>query len=106
MFKKLLSIALSAVTMVELIPRVPAIAEEAERYPYVFFASSEEDNAITINSNNICINGNIATNGTISSNAQYFNVNGTKTEHADEAPVLFFSKIESTYFKSHVETYF
>lgn len=106
MFKKLLSIALSAVTMVELIPRVPAIAEEAERYPYVFFASSEEDNAITINSNNICINGNIAANGTISSNAQYFNVNGTKTEHADEDPVLFFSKIESTYFKSHVETYF
>lgn len=106
MFKKLLSIALSVVTMVELIPRVPAIAEEAERYPYVFFASSEEDNAITINSNNICINGNIATNGTISSNAQYFNVNGTKTEHADEDPVLFFSKIESTYLKSHVETYF
>ena len=106
MFKKLLSIALSAVTIVEFIPRIPAKAEEAERYPYVFFASSEEDNAITINSNNICINGNIATNGTISSNAQYFNVNGTKTEHADEDPVLFFSKIESTYFKSHVETYF
>lgn len=34
-------------------------------YPYTIFAESDENGAITINADNFCINGNIATNGTI-----------------------------------------
>ena len=65
MFKKFLSAILSAVTAVSLIPHTPVNAEETVPYPYTLFAGSDEEGAITINSNNICINGSLATNGTI-----------------------------------------
>ena len=106
MFKKLLSAVLSAATAVSFIPQIPARAEEEVRYPYVMFAGSAEEGAITINSNNVCINGSIATNGTISTTAQNFNVNGSRTENAQETMKFFFDKIESRYFTSHVDTYF
>ena len=106
MFKKLLSAVLSAATAVSFIPQIPARAEEAIHYPYVMFAGSAEEGAITINSNNVCINGSIATNGTISTTAQNFNVNGSRTENAQETMKFFFDKIDSRYFTSHVDTYF
>ncbi|NLG04143.1 MAG: hypothetical protein GX567_09995 [Clostridia bacterium] len=65
MFKKLLSAVLLAVTVIGTIPHIPAKAEEPELYPYTLFAGSCEDGAITINSDNVCINGSIATNGMI-----------------------------------------
>lgn len=77
-----------------------------EKYPYTMFAASEEEGAITINALNVCINGNIATNGTISSTADNFNVNGTKTENADEAMIYCSKKLDYAYFKGNdVETY-
>lgn len=106
MFKKLLSAVLSAATALSFIPQIPAKAEEVVRYPYVMFAGSADEGAITINSNNVCINGSIATNGTISTTAQNFNVNGSRTENAQETMKFFFDKIESRYFTSHVGTYF
>ncbi|WP_297960871.1 hypothetical protein [uncultured Ruminococcus sp.] len=106
MFKKILSALLSAVTVAGFIPQIPANAEETVPYPYTLFAGSDEEGAITINSNNICINGSLATNGTISSSAQNFNINGTRKENAQEEMKLFFSKIDSRYFTSHVDTYF
>ncbi len=106
MFKKLLSAVLSAATAASFIPQIPAKAEEAVPYPNVMFAGSDEERAITINSNNVCINGSIATNGTISTTAQNFNVNGSRTENAQETMKFFFNKIDSRYFTSHVDTYF
>ena len=106
MFKKLLSAVLSAATAASFIPQIPARAEEAVRYPYILFAGSAKEGAITINSNNVCINGSIATNGTISTTAQNFNVNGSRTENAQETMKFFFDKIDSRYFTSHVDTYF
>ncbi|MCR4793598.1 MAG: hypothetical protein K5898_00160 [Ruminococcus sp.] len=106
MIKKIISIMLSAATVASFIPQVPAKAEEIERYPYTLFAGSNEEGALTINSNNVCINGNIATNGTISTTAQYFNVNGVRKENAQEEVKLFFNKINERYFTSHVDTYF
>ena len=105
MIKKILSIIVSAVTVASFIPQVPAKADEIESYPYTLFAGSNEEGALTINSNNVCINGNIATNGTISTTAQYFNVNGMRKENAQEKVKIFFNKIDSRYFKSYVETY-
>ena len=105
MIKKILSVIVSAVTIASFIPQVPAKADEIESYPYTLFAGSNEEGALTINSNNVCINGNIATNGTISTTAQYFNVNGMRKENAQEEVKIFFNKIDSRYFKSYVETY-
>ena len=82
------------------------MAVTIERYPYTLFAGSNEEGALTINSNTVCINGNIATNGTISTTAQYFNVNGMRKENAQEEVKLFFNKINESYFASHVDTYF
>lgn len=110
MFKKILSIIISAVTVTSFIPNVSAKAEEIERYPYTLFAGSNEEGALTINSNTVCINGNIATNGTISTTAQYFNVNGLKKENTDSEMIYLFDKIDASFFgngdvESHQDNY-
>lgn len=92
-FKQLLSVALSMVMVFHAIPVASVNAEENEKpYPYTMFAASKEEGAITIDANNICINGNIATNGTIVTSTNNFNVNGTKTENANEEMFYFFKK--------------
>lgn len=73
--RKIFNKLLSAATTVSFIPQILATAEETVRYSYVMFAGSAEERAITINSNNVCINGSLATNGTISTTAQNINVN-------------------------------
>ena len=106
MLKKIVSIFVSAVTAASFIPQIPAKAEEIERYPYTLFAGSNKEGALTINSNNVCINGNIATNGTISTTAPYLNVNGMRKENAQEEVKYFFNKINERYFAAQAETYF
>ena len=66
-------------------------------YPYTIFAESDENGAITINADNFCINGNIATNGTIVSSGN-MNINGSKKENVNENVIYIFDKIESQYF--------
>lgn len=77
----------------------PAIAEKntTESYPYTLFAASTAVGAITVNASNFCVNGNVATNGTIVSSGN-MNVNGTKSENTDEGMVYIFDKIDSQYF--------
>lgn len=61
--RRIISTLLSAVMSLSSIPPVTAHGEDTtERYPYTFFAGSSAEGAITINSDNICINGDIATN--------------------------------------------
>ena len=99
---------LSAVMTLSALPLTTIHGEdEVQRYPYTFFAGSSEEGAITINANNVCINGNIAKNGTITSTSANFNVNGTITENAAETTIQSFKKINNFYFNSsEVETYF
>jgi len=99
-FKRLLSGVLSATMTVSAIPIVSAHAEEsAEPYTYTMFAASSEDGAITVNAGNFCVNGNVATNGTIVSSGN-MNINGTRAENADESMIFIFGKIDSQYFSS------
>ena len=107
-FRRLFTGMLSAVMTLSAMPLATIHGEnEVQRYPYTFFAGSSAEGAITINANNICINGNIATNGTITSTSANFNVNGTITENAAEPMVQCFAKIDNTYFDpTVVETYF
>lgn len=106
-FKRMLSGVLSAVMTVSAVPIVSAHAEEsAEPYPYTMFAASNSDGAITINANNVCVNGNIATNGTIVTTSPNFNVNGIKTENANEGMLYIQKKLNYSYFSGdNVETY-
>lgn len=107
-FRRLFTGMLSAVMTLSAMPLATIHGEnEVQRYPYTFFAGSSAEGAITINANNVCINGNIATNGTITSTSANFNVNGTITENATEPMVQCFAKIDNTYFDpTVVETYF
>lgn len=99
-FKRLLSCVLSATMAVSAIPIVSAhAAEGAESYPYTMFAASSAEGAITINSGNFCVNGNVATNGTIISSGN-MNVNGIRAENADESMIFIFNRIDNQYFSA------
>lgn len=106
--KQLFSGFLSTIITVSSIQLPVSYGEgDIERYPYTFFAGASTDGAITINADNVCINGNIATNGTISSPAVNFQVNGTKSEKLNETMIQCFGIIDETFFAaSEVETYF
>ena len=105
-FKRILSGIMSVAMAATLLPSLPVVAENtAEKYPYTMFAASDTEGAITINANNFCVNGNIATNGTIVSSGN-MNVNGTKTENADEEMIYILKKLNYSYFSGdNVETY-
>lgn len=105
-FKRILSGVMSLAMAATLLPSLPVVAVEAtEKYPYTMFAASDTEGSITINANNFCVNGNIATNGTIVSSGN-MNVNGTKTENADEEMIYILKKLNYSYFSGdNVETY-
>jgi hypothetical protein len=50
-------------------------------FPYTMFAGSDAEGALTINAKHFCLNGNIASNGTIVTGKKA-NVNGVRTENA------------------------
>ena len=96
--KRLLSGMLSMVLTMSAIPIVSAHAEDStEPYPYTMFAASDAEGAITVNAGNFCVNGNVATNGTIVSSGN-MNVNGARTENAEESMIFIFDKIDYQYF--------
>ena len=105
-FKRTISEILSLAVTATVLPCFPVSAEDSvEKYPYTMFAASTVDGAITVNANNFCVNGNVATNGTIVSSGNT-NINGTRTEQANEEMLYIFDKIESKYFTgSNVEEY-
>lgn len=105
-FKRFLSGVLSMVMAVSAVPIVSVHAEEStDPYPYTLFAASDSDGAITVNAGNFCVNGNVATNGTIVSSGNV-NINGTKTEYANESMLYVLKKLNNYYFSGeNVETY-
>ena len=104
--KHLLSGVLSAAMAFSAIPIVPAHADESTKsYPYMLFAASDAEGAITVNCGNFCANGNIATNGTIVSSGN-LNINGTITENAGKDMIYALKKLDYAYFSSDsVETH-
>lgn len=107
--KRILSGVMSLVVTASILPCFPAYADEQtapEKYPYTMFAASNSDGAITINADNVCINGSIAANGTIASTSPNFNVNGTKTENVNEEMICIQKKLNYSYFSGdNVEMY-
>ena len=96
--KRLFSGVLSLVMAISAIPFVSVRAEERnEPYPYTMFAASDAEGAITVNAGNFCVNGNVATNGTIVSSVNV-NVNGTRTENAEKSMIFIYDKIDNQFF--------
>ncbi len=96
--KRLFSGVLSLVMAISAIPFVSVRAEESnEPYPYTMFAASDAEGAITVNAGNFCVNGNVATNGTIVSSVNV-NVNGTRTENAEKSMIFIYDKIDNQFF--------
>lgn len=95
---------------VSAVPITSVRAEESVKpYPYTMFAASSDEGAITVNASNFCVNGNIATNGTIISSGN-MNVNGKRTENIEESMIFIFEKIDDHYFsgsnvEEHIDDY-
>lgn len=107
--KRLISGFVAAATAITILPTIPAMAEDLGRYPYTLFAGSSAEGSITTTASNFGVNGNVATNGTISA-AGNMNINGTKTENAGLDMIYIFDKIDSKYFsgsnvEEHTEDY-
>lgn len=107
MYKRGLSAILAVAMTISVLPPLPASAlENDEPFPYTLFADSAKDGAITINADNVCLNGSVVTNGSIETTASNFNVNGQRIEHAQHAMVYAFGKLDEAYFDSdNVLTY-
>lgn len=83
-WKRIISLMLVLVMAVTMIQDLPVLAESTtEKYPYMMFAATTTGEAVTIDADSFCANGNIAANAEIVSDAS-MNINGTKTEYAGE----------------------
>ena len=100
---------------------MPAVAEEAAKYPYAVFAADEAA-GIAVNTDSFTLNGNIYTNGVFSTTAQYPNINGTVTDYDDiedntegeetedvfdvnKDMILIHTKLADKYFTENCDTY-
>ena len=78
---RVMTLVMAAVMTLGSMPAIPARAEGGA-YPYMIFAVSDEEGAVTLSANNTGINGSVATNGSIAVIGGNCNINGTRTEHA------------------------
>ncbi|MBQ8730413.1 MAG: hypothetical protein IJY81_04420, partial [Lachnospiraceae bacterium] len=98
--KKLIALILCTAIFVTSIPYTKAYAnEETAKYPYVMYASSKQEGAIALNADYVCVNGDIATKGTIikGTNGNY---NGIITENSDSNMLYIQDKLNDRYFSS------
>ena len=95
--KVLASIAVIAMT-VSMLPLKKVSAEETRtEYPYTLVAVSNEEGAITVNAENLCVNGSVATNGTVVADGEV-TVNGEVLEQEALSMILLGDALNSTYF--------
>lgn len=97
-----LAVAMAVLMAVSIINLNAVLANEEKTenpYPYTIFAASKEDGAVYFDATNCCINGSVATNGTISSTGNV-NINGGRKEKADEEMIYIFNAIEEKYYQN------
>ena len=73
------------------------VTAAADAYPYVMFAASDEDGAISVTANDICINGAVATNGTAKVTGRA-NLNGKIKEQAGMPAMIAPDRLYDAYF--------
>ncbi|MBQ6637417.1 MAG: VWA domain-containing protein [Lachnospiraceae bacterium] len=70
-----------------------------QSFPYVIYTTSSKSDSISFNASNVCINGNIITNGNVYGNS--LNLNGNKEENANIEMVFLFDKIDNLFGESN-----
>ena len=120
-FKRTISSILAVAMTFSITSVMPAVAEEAAKYPYAVFAADEAA-GIAVNTDSFTLNGNIYTNGVFSTTAQYPNINGTVTDYDDiedntegeetedvfdvnKDMILIHTKLADKYFTENCDTY-
>ena len=124
-FKKLISGILISCMIVSMIPAtgVAAVEQPSEKYPYVVFAGGD-GNSLDFSKSGLTVNGNIHTNGTLTTNGNYANISGdcsavggiTKGQNSvnirnsvanpvKESTIIINKKIQETYFTSNCDKY-
>lgn len=91
---------LSLAMMLAMLPAcsLSASADDAlEKFPYMIFASSDEEGAVSFNVSNGYLNGSVAANGTIEVNGSLY-VNGGRNEHAVQPMIIALNKLYYMYF--------
>ena len=68
-FKKVISVVLVIVVIASCvtIPGAAKVSDKVQKCDFTIFAGSCDDDAIIFNASNVCVNGNIVTNGKIKS---------------------------------------
>lgn len=88
--KRIVAVLLVIVMAGTILPDTVVTAKEQENiFPYTIFAGLDKEGAVTVNAQNICVNGNISTNGTVVSSGN-MNLNGIKTERAGKNMIFIF----------------
>ena len=123
--KKLISGILISCMIVSMIPAtgVAAAEQPSEKYPYVVFAGGD-GNSLDFGKSGLTVNGNIHTNGTLTTNGNYANINGdcsavggiikgqnsvnirnSVVNPTKEPTIIIGEKIQDTYFTNNCDKY-
>lgn len=103
-FSRMAAFAATSVMLVNSV-QLDVFAAEQESttyYPYVLYSNSADEDALSIQSSGLCVNGSVATNGTFSTNAPYINGNFSYTDHAEETMVNAHYAVLDGYFSDAV----
>ena len=104
MKKRFLACLLCLIVMISFISSTSVMAAE-EMYPYMIFAASSAKGAVTIETQYLCANGDIATNGTVVSSVDMENLGGEVFENSGVSMVSLDEKLFAGYFSSEAEKF-
>lgn len=103
--RSILSCFLILTMLVSFFPENMVNATGQEKYLHTLYAASVSNDAIVLNASNMCINGNIETNGKISK-SNNVNINGKSKEQSKEKMIDCSSALNTKYFENVSSRYF
>ena len=102
LLKRVSSLVLSAVLLITSAPTIVRASEKTEDvYPYMIYAGASYDESLLINAENLCMNGNLASAGTLDAYVEYnFNHNGSAYEDVTDGRRYLYNLIDREFFAS------
>ena len=88
--RRIIALTLSTALLLTSIPDTAKAAENKEEtYPYTLYASADYDESLRIDAENLCINGKLASSGTLDAYVEYnFNHNGNAYEEVTDCSIV------------------
>nr|MCR5518316.1 hypothetical protein [Lachnospiraceae bacterium] len=102
LFKRTSSLVLSATLLITSAPTIVRASEKPEDvYPYMIYAGASYDESLRIEADNLCMNGNLASAGTLDAYVEYnFNHNGSAYEDVTDGRRYLYNLIDREFFAS------